>query len=130
MPFRDPAPDGAKEADNLPLLVLTPGTIIKDTYTIEAYISAGGMSIVYSAVRDGEKYLIKEVDAKESKRVIALTQEKFILERLNHPGVVKVMDLFEYDGFYYLVQEYIEGEPMDRLISPFPDVFLQEKVLL
>lgn len=130
MPFREPAPNGAKGDDNLPVLVLPNGAILKDSYKVTGYIAAGGMSIIYSALRENEKYLIKEVDASDPKNVIALNQEKFTLERLQHPGIISVYDLFEQDGFYYLVLEYIEGESMERLISPFPDVFIQEKIIL
>ncbi|MHC9544272.1 MAG: serine/threonine protein kinase [Vulcanimicrobiota bacterium] len=129
MSFRVPAPDGAKGDDNLPLLVLPPDTVLKDGYRVN-YLSSGGMSITYTAIRADERYLVKEVEAGDPKKVIALNQEKFILERLNHPLIVKVYDLFEYDGFYYMVTEYIEGETMDRLISPFPNTFIQEKVLI
>jgi len=129
MAFRVPAPDGARGDDNLPLMVLPPDTVLKDGYRL-SYFSSGGMSITYTAIKAGEKYLVKEVEAYDSKKVIALNQEKFILERLNHPLIIKVYDLFEYDGFYYMVTEYIEGETMDRLISPFPNTFIQEKVLI
>jgi len=129
MSFRVPAPDGTRGDDNLPLLVLPPDTVLKDGYRLN-YLSSGGMSITYTAFRGGERYLVKEVEAGDPKKVISLNQEKFILERLNHPLIIKVYDLFEYDGFYYMVTEYIEGETMDRLISPFPDIFIQEKVLL
>lgn len=129
MGFRVPAPDGKKSDDGLPLLVISPGTVLKGRYKVE-YFAVGGTSIVYSGIREGEKYLLKEVDASDSKKVIAINQEKFILERLNHPGIVKVYDLFEEDGFYYLVLEYIDGESMEKLISPFPDVFIQEKIII
>lgn len=129
MSFRVPAPDGAKGDDNLPLLVIPPDTVLKDGYRLN-YLSSGGMSITYTAIRADEKYLVKEVEAGDPKKVIALNQEKFILERLNHPLIVKVYDLFEYDGFYYMVTEYIDGETMNRLISPFPNTFIQEKVLI
>ncbi len=129
MPFREPAPDGAKDADNLPLHVLPEGSLLKDIYRVR-YLTAGGMSIAYSAVKDGERYFIKEVDASESKNVLSITQEKFMLERLTHPSVVKAHDLFEQDGFYYLVLDFIDGESLDRLISPHPDVFIQEKIII
>ncbi|GEM_PF-1311043 len=129
MPFREPAPDGSKGPDNLPLHVLTAGTLLKNLYKVK-YLTAGGMSILYTASRNDEQYLIKEVEAADSKNVLALTQEKFILERLNHPGIVKVYDIFEQDSFYYMVLEYIEGESMEKLISHLPSVFIQEKVIL
>jgi serine/threonine protein kinase len=129
MPFREPAPDGSKGQDNLPLMVLTDGALLKGKYAVK-YLTAGGMSIIYTALMDGDKYLLKEVEASDSKGVLSLTQEKFMLERLNHPGIVKVFDLFEQDGFYYAVLEFIDGQSMEKLISPLADVFIQEKVIL
>ncbi|MHC9540318.1 MAG: serine/threonine protein kinase [Vulcanimicrobiota bacterium] len=129
MPFREPAPDGSKGVDNLPLHVLTAGTLLKSLYKVK-YLTAGGMSILYTASGNGEQFLIKEVEATDSRNVLALTQEKSTLERLNHPGIVKVYDIFEQDGFYYMVLNYIEGQSMEKLISPIPNVFIQEKVIL
>ncbi|MGV8123001.1 MAG: serine/threonine protein kinase [Candidatus Xenobiia bacterium LiM19] len=128
MGFRVPSPDGRKDTDNLPFLVLPDDTILKDTYKVK-YLGAGGMSIVYTGVKNGEKLFFKEAEGRDSKKVIALSQEKATLERLKHPGIVKAYDFFEEDGFYYLVTEFIEGSSLDRQISPMSGVFLQEKVL-
>lgn len=128
MGFRVPSPDGRKDTDNLPVLVLPDDTVLKDTYKVK-YLGAGGMSIVYTGVKNGEKLFFKEAEGRDSKKVIALSQEKATLERLKHPGIVKVYDFFEEDGFYYLVTEFIEGSSLDRQISPISGVFLQEKVL-
>ncbi|MHC9544878.1 MAG: serine/threonine protein kinase [Vulcanimicrobiota bacterium] len=128
MGFRVPSPDGRKNTDNLPVLVLPDDTVLKDTYKVK-YLGAGGMSIVYTGVKNGEKLFFKEAEGRDSKKVIALSQEKATLERLKHPGIVKAYDFFEEDGFYYLVTEFIEGSSLDRQISPISGVFLQEKVL-
>jgi len=128
MGFRVQAPDCRKGADNLPILVLPDETVLKKIYTVK-YLGAGGMSVSYSGFKNSERFFIKEVDGSDSKKVIALSQEKATLERLKHPGIVKVFDLFEEDGFYYLVTEFIEGTSLDRQISPLSGVFLQEKVL-
>ncbi|MDQ7825792.1 MAG: protein kinase [Candidatus Eremiobacteraeota bacterium] len=130
MAFRVPAPDGTKGSDGLPLLVLPEGTPLKGIYDVARFLDSGGMSIVYVGLRRGQKFLLKEVEAGDSRKVIALTQEKAILERLSHPFIVKCYDLFEEDGFYYLVLDFIEGTSMDKLISPFPGTFIQEKVIL
>ncbi|MDQ7824020.1 MAG: protein kinase [Candidatus Eremiobacteraeota bacterium] len=128
MGFRVPAPDGRKR-ENLPVLVLPEGTLLKGCYKI-SYLTMGGMSVVYKAVKGTMTYLIKEVEASDSQGVISLSQEKSTLERLDHPGIVKVFDFFGEEGFYYLVVEYIDGESLDKLVSPIRDVFLQEKVVL
>jgi hypothetical protein len=101
MGFREPAPDGRIERDGKPLFVLPENTLLKDKYYV-TYFTAGGMSVAYTTFYNEKRYFIKEVEATDSQRVMALIQERFMLERLNHPGIVKVRDFFEYDGFYYL----------------------------
>ncbi|MGV8124552.1 MAG: serine/threonine protein kinase [Candidatus Xenobiia bacterium LiM19] len=129
MGFRIPAPDGKKDRDGHPVFVLPYNTEINGSYTV-SYFTAGGMSVAYKGIKDGLTYFIKEVESTDCKRVTSLMQEMEILERLNHPGIVKVYDFFEYDGFYYLVQEFIDGQTLERLISPIQNVFLQERVIL
>jgi len=129
MGFRIPAPDGKKGRDGHPVLVLPDGTEIKGGYTL-SYFTVGGMSVAYRGIREGQTFFIKEVESTDSKKIASLMQEREILERLSHPGIVKVYDLFEYDGFHYLVQEFVVGQTLERLISPIQDVFLQERVII
>jgi serine/threonine protein kinase len=128
MGFRVPAPDGRKERDGRPVLVLPEATVLNETYETR-YLTVGGMSVAYKGLSKGNTYFIKEVDAQDTRRVLSLSREKSLIERLKHPGIVKYHDFFQYDGFCYLVLEYIEGPSLDKLISPIPDVFLQEKVV-
>jgi serine/threonine-protein kinase len=129
MPFREAAPDGARAADNRPVLVLPEGTTLRGGYRV-SYLAVGGMCVAYRAERKGKTFFIKEADGSVPSHVIALSQEKGVLERLDHPRIVKAWQLFEEDGFYYLVLDFIEGVSLDRVISPFPDTFIQERVVL
>jgi serine/threonine protein kinase len=129
MGFRIPAPDGKKGRDGHPVLVLPDGTEIRGGYTL-SYFTVGGMSVAYRGIREGQTFFIKEVESTDNKKVASLMQEREILERLSHPGIVKVYDFFEYDGFHYLVQEFVDGQTLERLISPIQDVFLQERVII
>ncbi|MDQ7822656.1 MAG: serine/threonine-protein kinase [Candidatus Eremiobacteraeota bacterium] len=128
MGFRVPAPDGKKEKDGLPVMVLMENTVLKGTYRTR-YLTTGGMGIIYLAYRDAERYIIKEVEAIDAKKVMSLTQERSMLERLDHPGIVKVFDLFDEDGFCYLVMEYIEGMSLDRKVPIGSDIYLSESVV-
>jgi serine/threonine protein kinase len=126
--FRVPAPDGKKDKDGLPVMVLMENTVLKSAYRTR-YLTCGGMAIIYLAYRDSERYIIKEVEANDAKKVMSLTQEKSMLERIDLPGIVKVYDLFEEDGFCYLVMEYIEGMTLDRKIRMGSEIFLSESVI-
>lgn len=46
---------------------------------------------------------------------MALTQEKAILERMRHPGIVGCQTLFEWDEHVYLVLEFIRGQVLERV---------------
>jgi serine/threonine protein kinase len=129
MGFRVPAPDGRRGKDGLPLLVLPEETILKESYTM-SYLTVGGMSIVYRGNWQGTTYFVKEVDSLDPRKIVSLSQEKATLERLSHPGIIKVYDFFEQEGFYYLVLEFVEGTSLDKLIAPMANVFLQERIVL
>lgn len=127
---RVPAGQGQKDHSGYPLTVLPGGFLLNDRYRIEKFHKLGGMSLTYLAKRGDHDVLIKEVPSSESRAVISLNQERCTLERLNHPGVVKSHDLFEEQGHYYLVLDFVHGQSLDTLVSPFPDTFLGEAVVL
>jgi serine/threonine protein kinase len=129
MGFRTPAPDGRKGMDGLPILVLPEDTLLKECYTV-CYLTVGGMSVVYRGTWQGTTYFIKEVDSLDPRKIVSLSQEKATLERLEHPGIIKVYDFFEQEGFYYLVLEFVQGTSLERLVSPMANVYLQEKVVM
>lgn len=127
---RLPAGNGLKDPGGYPLTVLPPGTVLNGHYQIDGFHKLGGMSVTYKARQGQRQLLIKEVESGESKSVISLNQERCTLDRLEHPGIVRAHDLFEEKGHYYLVLDFVEGQSLDTLVSPFPDTFLQEEVVL
>jgi serine/threonine protein kinase/tetratricopeptide (TPR) repeat protein len=129
MIFREHTPDRKKDSTGLPITVLPAGHMLKGRYKVE-YMGGGGMSIIYKAEAEGTRYIIKEVDGTLGNEVIALNSEKATLERLNHPGIVKIEELFEEEGYFYLVLEYIEGESLQKKIPRSDTVFLSEKVVI
>jgi serine/threonine protein kinase len=86
-------------------------------YTVE-YLASGGMSCVYKARSDGRVVVLKEVAASNTREVPSLISEKGLLERLKHPAVVGFYSFFNEGGYYYLVLEYVPGEPLSAYLSP------------
>jgi len=100
------------------------GTLLKERYLLQRELGRGGFGVVYLAA--DEQLLSKPVVIK-----IVLTakpdpweRRKFrneieALARLNHPGVVSVLDLGETkDGRPFLVMEYVKGTPLRALMLP------------
>lgn len=85
-------------------------------YTVE-FLAAGGMSVVYKGTFRGEHFVLKEVDGANTIDVPSLMSEKSLLERLDHPGLLNYVELLNQDGYYYLVVEYVDGEPLSKWLD-------------
>lgn len=96
-------------------------------YTVE-YLASGGMSVVYKGRWHDKEFVLKEVKASDTIEVPSLMSEKALLERLDHPGVISYHELINHDGYYYLVVEFVDGEPLSEWIDS-PRVATIEEVL-
>lgn len=110
------------------------GTVIAETYTIEALIGRGGMGAVFMASHrrlPGKKVAIKflHADLAGDEVLRRFEREAQIASKLGHPNIVSVTDYnLMADGTPYLVLEYLEGAslaqhlaggplPLDRVMS-------------
>ncbi len=110
------------------------GTVIAETYTIEALIGRGGMGAVFMASHrrlPGKKVAIKflHADLAGEEVLRRFEREAQIASKLGHPNIVGVTDYnVMADGTPYLVLEYLEGAslaqhlksgplPLDRVVS-------------
>jgi eukaryotic-like serine/threonine-protein kinase len=87
-------------------------------------IGRGGMGTVHRAhhVRLDRPVAVKflaEPLAAQPEFAERLRREARALARLSHPGIVGVHDYGEQDGRGYIVMEYVDGEPLSRLL-PLP----------
>src|SRR5216684_9008960 len=99
--------------------------ILNDRYEVERELGRGGMSVVYLA-RDRQllskrvviKVLLEESNLDPWKRQKFL-QEMEALSRIDHPGVVGVLDTgFTAEGKQFLVMQYIEGRTLRSVMGP------------
>lgn len=96
-----------------------PGGKLKGRYLIERELGRGGVGVVFLA-RDerlhGMPVVIKFLleDAERNKWLIGkFSQEAEALTRINHPGVVRVIDRdLSDDGRPFFVMEFIKGRPL------------------
>ncbi|HEY5928381.1 MAG TPA: serine/threonine-protein kinase [Kofleriaceae bacterium] len=102
------------------------GSVIADTYTIEALIGRGGMGAVFLATHKrlpGKQVAIKVLHAEMSgDEVLArFKREAEIASRLGHPNIVQVHDFNVMpDGTPYLVLEYLQGESLAQRLQRGP----------
>ena len=102
------------------------GSVIADTYKIEALIGRGGMGAVFVASHNrlpGKKVAIKLLHAElhDQDVMLRFRREAEIASRLGHPNIVAVHDFnITPDGTPYLVLEYLEGQTLAQKIKDGP----------
>jgi len=108
--------------------LLNPGDIIGERYQIEKHLGGGGFAVTYLAqdinLPNRPSCVVKQLrpmfrdpwileDAKQR-----FVQEAEMQRRLgNHPQIPQLLAYFEENEELYLVQEFIEGEVLDKEIS-------------
>ena len=93
-----------------------------DRYRLMERIGAGGMGVVYKAVRADDEFsklvAVKIVQDSDPSTAGRLRQERQILAGLEHPHIARLLDGgTTADGRPFLVMEYVEGVPIDRYVA-------------
>ena len=92
----------------------SPGEVIQGRYRIIDAVGEGGMQYVYAAK---DRVLKRKVALKTPKNDSAKKRFKrsaIVSARVNHPNVAKTLDYFEDNHRQYLIEEFIEGEDLDK----------------
>jgi serine/threonine protein kinase len=123
------ATSGLSTEQRLPgSFALSPGTMLGERYLIERKIGSGGVGIVFLA-RDNRlhdapvviKLLAEGLLDQENRAWFEkkFRQEVYALARIDHPGVVRALDVGELpDGRAYLVMQYVPGMTLRSVIQP------------
>lgn len=100
------------------------GQIIDDKYEILTLIGQGGMSKVYLA-RDrrlNKQWAVKEIQKKARDKnnevvVQSAIAEANMIKQLDHPSIVRIVDIIENPDVIYIVEDYIEGETLNTILE-------------
>ncbi len=103
------------------------GVLLKDRYLIEGELGRGGIGVVYLA-RDTQlmnRRVVVKVLLEDSTNALhnpwfkkKFEQEIEALVRLDHPGIVGVLDAGTMpDGKEFFVMQYVEGGPLRKLVQ-------------
>jgi TolB-like protein/Flp pilus assembly protein TadD len=90
-------------------------------YTIVSAIGAGGMGEVYRAhdrrlKRDVALKVLPPEMASSPERLERFRREAQALAALDHPGIVTVYSVEEFDGVHFLTMQLVEGQSLDRVV--------------
>src|SRR5829696_4784917 len=102
-------------------------------YQLIARVGEGGMADVFLALAHGAHGFDKLVILKRLRPMLAADvafREMFVDEAriaglLSHPNIVQTLEVGEYDGAFIIAMEYLEGQPLDRLVREVKDAGLQ-----
>ena len=127
--------------------MLPVGTLLRNgTYKVTQHLANGGFGNTYVVenlvfnetyalkeffikgvnTRSGNSVLVSQID---NKTLFETQKEKFKkeairLRKLNHPGIVKLYDLFEENGTFYYVMDFIDGRSLAEVLKqqgPMPE---------
>lgn len=95
-----------------------PHTIGK--YEVQGIIAKGGMGVVYKAMHPSlhRQVVIKKMTArKNSANVERFKKEAQILLDLQSPYIVHLFDYFTEGSYRYMVEEFVDGMALDKLLQ-------------
>jgi eukaryotic-like serine/threonine-protein kinase len=98
-------------------------------YLLSRAIARGGMAAVHLARLEGDEGFTRVVAAKrlheqfaeDDNFVTMFLDEARIASKIHHPNVVPVLDVIRNDGEIILIQDYVHGVPLDRLVARLRD---------
>ena len=104
-----------------------------DRYEIVSRLGSGGMAVVYKAVdidlnRMVTVKILQEELATNQKFVHRFRKEAQAVASLSHPHIVSVYDVGVWEGYHYLIMEYIDGRTLKDVIKSKGHLSVQESL--
>ncbi|NJN53935.1 MAG: serine/threonine protein kinase [Anaerolineae bacterium] len=106
------------------------GRTLNGRYTIEARLGHGGMSTVYKAQdpnlqRTVAVKIIHPHLSEDPEFVKRFEQEAAAVAKLRHPNIMQVHDFNHDSGTYYIIFEYIAGQPLNDKLKALNDAHIR-----
>jgi serine/threonine protein kinase/Flp pilus assembly protein TadD len=98
------------------------GATLSGKYKILEELGRGGMGVVYKAEDTQLRRTVALKFLSPDSPVIPSREERFAQEAqtasaLNHPNICTIYEVGEAEGNSYIAMEYVDGRPLDRMIS-------------
>ncbi|HYH94469.1 serine/threonine protein kinase [Hyalangium sp.] len=105
-----------------PPMQIGPGSVLKDTYRIDAELGSGGMGTVYRATHLGlDKLMAVKVLSRRAvstpDSLARFEREAKVAGKVSHPAMTAVIDFGVEQGTPYIVMEYVSGVELAELIE-------------
>ena len=100
------------------------GQVIDNKYEVLKLIGKGGMSRVYLAMdkRLNKQWAVKEIqkNARDANNEIVIQSaiaEANMIKSLDHPSIVRIVDIIDNGDVIYIIEDYIEGETLSTILE-------------
>jgi len=96
--------------------------VLGGRYRIDRLLGRGGMSDVYQAtdLENGSTVALKLVRSNDPEFAVRLTREARVLESLDDPGLIRLLDTGVAGDQAFLVMELVDGETLSRTLERGP----------
>ncbi len=105
------------------MTTLTLGAMLGPNLRLDRFLGEGAVGVVYRAHHlalgiDVAVKVLKQEDTNRDPRFVQRFQrEARTLAKLDHPGIVRVLDVGSVDDVHYLVMELVEGMSLDQYLQ-------------
>jgi predicted ATPase/tRNA A-37 threonylcarbamoyl transferase component Bud32 len=111
----------AEEMRVVDVQALPQGFVLGDRYRIESRIGDGAAAVVYRVtdLRSEREFAVKLLRDPRVQPLIRFQREFRVLQKLQHPNIVRVYDYAVWHGRPFFVMELIDGEPISVRFGRF-----------